>query len=74
MNADYRRRRVPREGGRVLVVFLDARAPGTVVRVAEGQREVEVELEDGERLRFRLVPATGVFRSVDANRARLLFE
>jgi hypothetical protein len=70
----YQRRRVPREGGGVLVVFLDARVPGTVISVARDHREVEVELESGERLRFRLVAATGIFRSVDASRARLLFE
>ena len=69
----YHRRRVPREGAPVLVMFLDARAPGTVAFVSQDQREVEVELEDGERLLFRLVPATGVFRSVDGNRARLTF-
>ena len=70
----YHRRRVPRAGGHVLVVFLDARLPGTVIAVTPDQREVEVELEGGERLRFRLMAATGTFRSVDANRARLLFE
>lgn len=58
----------------MLVVFLDARVPGTVISVDRDQREVEVELEGGERLRFRLIAATGTFRSVDANRARLLFE
>lgn len=56
-----------------MVVFLDARMPGTLVSVAEDQREVEVELENGERMRFRLVPATGTFRAVDSSRARLLF-
>ncbi|HWD84837.1 MAG TPA: hypothetical protein VG321_03730 [Solirubrobacteraceae bacterium] len=70
----YHRRRIPREGGGVLVVFLDARVPGTVISVAQDHREIEVELESGERLRFRLVAATGIFRSVDASRARLLFE
>jgi hypothetical protein len=55
-------------------VFLDARVPGTVISVARDHREVEVELESGERLRFRLVAATGIFHSVDASRARLLFE
>lgn len=55
-------------------MFLDARVPGTVISVAQDHREIEVELESGERLRFRLVAATGIFRSVDASRARLLFE
>ena len=70
----YRRRQVPREGAGVLVVFLDGRAAGTVVSVGSDAREVEVELEDGERLRFGLVPATGTFRALDSSRARLLFE
>lgn len=70
----YHRRRIPREGGSVLVVFLDARVPGTVISVDPDQREIEVELEDGERLRFRLMAATGTFRSLDGSRARLLFE
>jgi hypothetical protein len=70
----YHRRRVPQPGGRVLVVFLDARTPGTVISVDHDGRAVEVELEDGERLQFRLVPATGTFRALDPSRARLLFE
>ncbi len=55
-------------------MFLDARVPGIVISVDRDHRGVEVELESGERLQFRLIAATGTFRSVDGNRARLLFE
>lgn len=71
---DYRRRQIPRVGARVLVSYLATRVPGTVTAVDDDQRGLEVELDDGDRLRFRLVRATGTFRAVDSSRARLLFE
>lgn len=70
----YRRRQIPRVGARVLVSFLAARVPGTVIAVDEDQRGLEVELDDGDHLRFRLVRATGMFQAEDSSRARLLFE
>jgi hypothetical protein len=70
----YRRRQIPRVGARVLVSFLAARVPGTVIAVDADHRGLEVELDDGDRLRFRLVRATGLFQAVDSSRARLLFE
>jgi hypothetical protein len=70
----YRRRLIPRVGARVLVSFLAARVAGTVIAVDEDQRGLEVELDDGDRMRFRLIRATGTFRAEDSSRARLLFE
>jgi hypothetical protein len=45
-----------------------------VIAVDEDQRGLEVELDDGDRMRFRLIRATGTFRAEDSSRARLLFE
>lgn len=69
----FQTRALPRVGARVLVAYLAAQAPGTVLTVSDDLRELEVELDDGERITFRLVPATGTFRAVDWSRARLRF-
>lgn len=57
----------------MVVLYLASQMPGTVVAVDDDHRGLEVELEDAERVRFQLVPATGTFRAVDSSRARLLF-
>ena len=72
-NSEFQSRAIPRVGARVLVAYLAVQAEGTVAAVGEDLRELEVELDDGERLTFRLVPATGTFRAVDSSRARLRF-
>ena len=66
-------RAMPTVGGEVLVDFLGATVPGTVTHVdAEGLR-LEVETEDGARLRFTLNRATAAFTSDGLTGARLRF-
>lgn len=69
----FRPRAIPRVGARVLVAYLAVQSPGTVVSVSDDLRELEVELDDGDRVAFRLVHATGTFRALDSSRARLRF-
>ncbi len=64
---------MPRVGASVLVAYLAVQMPGTVTAVDDDLRGLEVELSDGERVRFRLSRATGTFLAVDSSRARLLF-
>ncbi len=64
---------MPRVGAPVLVAYLAVQMQGTVVAVDEDLRGLEVELSDGERVRFRLSRATGTFLAEDSSRARLLF-
>lgn len=65
---------MPRLGARVLVVYLAVRIPGIVSVVDPDLRGLEVDLADGERLRFTLSRATGTFLAADRSGARLLFE
>lgn len=65
---------MPRVGARVLVAYLAVQVPGTVIAVDADRRGVDVELVDGERVRFELSRATGTFQAAGHTRARLLFE
>ena len=65
---------MPTVGAPVTVAFLAVQMAGRVIAVDLDQRGLEVELSDGERLRFELSRATGTFIAADSSRARLLFE
>ena len=67
-------RAVPRVGRRVIVVFLATRVSASIERVDADLRGLEVLTEDGERLRFELSGATGIFMATDHSRARLFFD
>lgn len=67
-------RAIPRVGGRVVVAFLATRAGGSIVRIDGDQRGLDVLTDEGERLRFELNKATGIFMATDHSRARLLFD
>jgi hypothetical protein len=69
-----RLRAMPRIGAPVTVAFLAVQIDGRVVAVDPDQRGLEVELSDGDRVRFELSRATGTFLSVGHAGARLLFE
>jgi hypothetical protein len=69
-----RPRDVPRLGASVVAAYLAVHVPGRIVQVDADLRGVEVELNDGERLRFALSRATGTFIAQDSSRARLLFD
>jgi hypothetical protein len=60
-------------GDPVLVAFLAAKVPGTVISVDEDMRGLSVTTADGETLRFVLRQTTGRFESTGAARARLYF-
>ena len=66
-------RLMPTVGRDVLVDFLGATVPGTVIHVDEDGRRVEVEAEDGARLVFTLNRATATFTSDGLTGARLRF-
>lgn len=67
-------RAMPLIGAPVTVAFLAVQMTGRVVAVDRDHRGLEVELADGERLRFELSRATGTFLSIGHAGARLLFE
>src|SRR4051794_22523959 len=67
-------RAIPTVGCRVTVAFLATRASGSIESVDADLRGLEVLTEDGERVRFELSPATGIFMATDHSRARLFFE
>jgi hypothetical protein len=69
-----RARAIPRVGRRVIVAFLATRAAGSIERVDADLRGLEVLTDDGERLRFELSGATGIFMATDHSRARLFFD
>lgn len=73
-NPSGRLRAMPRVGASVQVAFLAVRMRGTVVALDDDLRGLEVQLSDGERVRFQLSQATGTFLAADSSRARLLFE
>ncbi len=66
-------RAMPTIGGDVLVDFLGATVPGTVIDVAADGRRLEVQAEDGARLVFTLNRATAAFTSDGLTGARLRF-
>lgn len=66
-------RAMPTVGGKVLVDFLGATVPGTVTHVDAEGRKLEVETDDGARLRFALNRATAAFTSDGLTGARLRF-
>jgi len=66
-------RAMPTVGGQVLVDFLGATVPGTVIDVRAKGRTLEVETEDGARLGFTLNRATAAFTSDGLTGARLRF-
>lgn len=65
---------MPHLGAQVTVAFLAIQMPGRVVGIDQDGRGLEVELSDGERLRFALSRATGTFLAVGQTDARLLFQ
>ena len=67
-------RATPAVGARVTVAFLATRASGSIERVDADLRGLEVLTEDGDRLRFELSTATGIFMATDHSRARLFFD
>ena len=67
-------RAIPTVGGRVIVAFLATRVGGSIERVDGDLRGLDVLTDDGERVRFELSPATGIFIARDHSRARLFFE
>ncbi|HET9104173.1 MAG TPA: hypothetical protein VFN55_12545 [Solirubrobacteraceae bacterium] len=66
-------RAMPVVGGEVLVDYLGATVHGTVIVVDADDRRIEVETEDGARLRFALNRATATFTSDGLTGARLRF-
>jgi hypothetical protein len=68
-----RMRAMPRVGQRVLVVFLATRQAGVVGHVDADLHGLEVDLLDGERLRFVLNPGTGRFVVPGDTSVRLYF-
>jgi hypothetical protein len=58
----------------VIVAFLATAVNGSIVQVDADLRGLEVLTEDGERVRFELSAATGIFMATDHSRARLFFE
>jgi len=64
---------MPTVGGQVLVDFLGATVPGTVIHVDAEGRTLEVETEDGARWGFTLNRATAAFTSDGLTGARLRF-
>ena len=68
-------RAMPRVGGRVSVDFLGTTVAGTVAAILGDGRELDVETDDGRRLRFALNRATATFM-LDGQQtgARLRFE
>lgn len=54
-------RAMPRPGAAVLIDYLGATVRGTVTRVAQGGRELEVLAEDGATMTFALNRATATF-------------
>ncbi|MDQ6834628.1 MAG: hypothetical protein M3016_00390 [Actinomycetota bacterium] len=68
-------RAMPRIGSSVLVKFLATSVRGTVKRVGDEGRRLEVATEDGESLVFALNRATATFTTEgQLTGARLVFE
>lgn len=64
-------RALPRPGAAATVLYLDAAVSAQIEEVQQQGREVCVITEEGERLRFVLNPATGVFLTDDPGGPRL---
>ena len=67
-------RAIPRVGGRVIIAFLATRVGGSIERVDSDLRALDVLTDEGERVRFELSAATGIFIATDHSRARLFFD
>jgi hypothetical protein len=68
-------RAMPEEGGSVLVDYLGSTVRGTVKRVDQDGRKLEIATEDGDTLTFSLNRATATFTADGSQTgARLRFE